>query len=181
MGEDKEKALLPIAGKPLIDRLIYAWPGPHEDVTIITNSPEKYEQCACQKIVDLYPGCGPMAGIHAGLNHATADFSFFAACDLPLISKAPIQKLLRHHAGMSDKPDVLGYRSANGFEPLCAIYAKRCLPTIEGKILQKDLSLQNLKNYLQIVHIEIKNTDVLFNMNTAADYLYIRKRLEDLS
>lgn len=50
-----------------------------------------------------------------------------AACDLPFITSELVDYLCEHGANR----DVFVLESEKGVEPLCAVYAKSCLPVIK--------------------------------------------------
>ena len=78
-------------------------------------------------VPDRFPGCGPLAGIHAGLAAASCDYSFVAACDMPYVNSAAAAWMADAAAGYDAAvPYIDGY-----FHPLHAIYSRRCLPAIE--------------------------------------------------
>ena len=75
-------------------------------------------------IEDVYPGQGPLAGIHAALSSASAtDLNILLAVDLPAVS-AELLKYLLNVAEESGK--VVTVPNVNGFsQPLCAVYRPR--------------------------------------------------------
>src|SRR6185369_5471024 len=116
MGSNK--ALLPYRGGRFIEaihrQLLELFP----QVLLVTNNPEQYEFLNCRKVADCFPGMGALAGLHAGLHHATTPYIFAVACDMPYLNSALIRRLaaLRHDA------DVIIPQGENGLEPLHAIY-----------------------------------------------------------
>ena len=79
------KALLEVNGRTLLDTVADA--GKEFDVRILSvndpsiPAPEGYARCA-----DVYPDCGPMAGIHAALCKTDCDALVTAPCDAPYYS-----------------------------------------------------------------------------------------------
>jgi FdhD protein len=126
MGSDK--SLLPLGGGRFIDHAYRCLAGLFEEVVIVTNSPELYDNIPCRKVPDLYPLKGSLAGIHSGLSHARTERIFVVACDMPFLSAEVIRRLCARQA----QGDVVIPAGERGPEPLHALYHQRCLPAIEA-------------------------------------------------
>jgi molybdopterin-guanine dinucleotide biosynthesis protein A len=84
MGRDK--ALLELAGKPLIWHAVKKLRRVCMDVRILTDNEEL---AAFAPIVrDIHPGCGPMSGMEAGLRHSVFEWNLFMAVDMPFVPSA---------------------------------------------------------------------------------------------
>jgi molybdenum cofactor guanylyltransferase len=84
MGRDK--ALLELAGKPLIRHAVKKLRRVCMDVRILSNNEElgAFAPIVC----DIHPGCGPMSGMEAGLRHSVFDWNLFMAVDMPFVPSA---------------------------------------------------------------------------------------------
>ena len=165
----RNKALVEVKGQTIIEKVVSAVPAKKENVKIVTSSFQTFRFLKLEMISDIHPGLGPIGGVHAGLVDSAFDFNFFLACDLPLISTEVIQLVLDSHSGQ----DVFGVRTKKGLEPLCALYSKNCISTIDNQMKIKDYSLHSLLETIPSEFIEMENSNLLFNMNTKQD-------LEDL-
>jgi FdhD protein len=125
MGSDK--SLLPLDGERFIERSFQLMASLFEEVLIVTNSPELYADIPCRKVPDIYRGKGALAGIHAGLYHASQPRIFVVACDMPYLEPA----LIRYLCHENPAADVHIPRNSCGLEPLQARYRKSCLPAME--------------------------------------------------
>ena len=65
----RNKALLPLHGKTVIEKVIDEVRCCVGAVTIITNSPDEYAHLGYPCCADVLPGGGPLSGIHAALTH----------------------------------------------------------------------------------------------------------------
>ncbi len=84
MGRDK--ALMELAGKPLIRHAVKKLRRVCMDVRILTDNEEF---AAFAPIVrDIHPGCGPMSGMEAGLRHSVFEWNLFMAVDMPFVPSA---------------------------------------------------------------------------------------------
>ena len=83
------------------------------------------------ELADIFPGQGPLAGLHAALS-AGYDSVFMAAVDLPFASGEAAAEVLRMLGGH----DACVIRRGEKFEPAFAAYGRNCLPVIE-KMLEK--------------------------------------------
>jgi molybdopterin-guanine dinucleotide biosynthesis protein A len=126
----KDKTFLEFGGQTLLDRAL-AVVGTVCDRVAIVGEPAKftkYESSKCGSsehesvVADIFPGCGPLAGIHAALVHSSADLNLMLAVDMPFVSR----ELLAFLFGAAEKSDatVTVPRSGKGLQPLCAVYRR---------------------------------------------------------
>lgn len=127
----RNKALLPIRGQTLIERVIDRVRPLADEVWVVTNTPEEYAFLNVLTVSDRYPGVGPLAGLHAALDAARGDLVILLACDMPFVSVALLRYLLSLTAGVDAVIPRLGGRE----EPLHAIYRRvTCLPAVEAAL-----------------------------------------------
>lgn len=128
MGTDK--AFVALDGRTLLARALEVARSVTDDVRIV-GSAEKFSPFA-PVIEDIFPGCGPLGGIHAALRASPRDFNFILAVDLPFVS-ATLARFLVSHAGKSHA--VVTVPKSGGLQPLCAVYRRAFADTAE-KALQ---------------------------------------------
>lgn len=172
----RNKALVEIAGTTVIERILAAVPKGHA-VKIITDATHLFDFLPVAKMPDRIPGLGPIGGLHAGLSDTDTPYAFFLPCDLPLISTPLIERLM----GEPGDADVVCYRTPRGVEPLCALYARRCLSTIEEHIQRGEYSLQRLLEALQVKMLPSVEEEALFNLNTPKDLRLVQERVSRLN
>lgn len=175
MGSDK--SLLPIRGARFIDHVYARMASLFDDVIIVTNSPDLYQDIACRKVPDLYYAQGSLAGVHSGLLHAKTEQIFVVGCDMPFIST----DVVRHICEQAEMGDLVIPNSRGGHEPLHALYSKSCLPAME-RIL--DAGQRRIILFFDQVNVvEIPYQDVIKldpeeksfqNINTPEDYFRLR-------
>ena len=125
MGADK--AFLDFGGQTLLDRALTVMGAVCGKVTIV-GDPGKFAQYGSSKYVsvvaDIFPGSGPLAGIHAALVHSTAELNLMLAVDMPFVSR----ELLAFLFATADEADnhaiVTVPRTNKGLQPLCAVYRR---------------------------------------------------------
>ncbi|MFQ5676108.1 MAG: molybdenum cofactor guanylyltransferase [bacterium] len=168
----QNKALYALdTGETLLERVIAIIPASIKAIKLVTNSPEDYRFLTLPMLPDVHPGLGPISGVHAGLVDSQHQLNFFLACDLPMISTDFIERILAAHSGQ----DIFGIKTAKGYEPLCTIYSKNCIPKIETLLAAKEYSLQALFEAMPSEFIEVPNSEVLFNLNTIHDLQALKK------
>lgn len=168
----RNKALMKINGLTMIEAVIAAVPAEKEQIKIVATAPEEYHFMGYEAITDIFPDCGPISGVHAGLADSNVRLNFFLACDLPFITTATISEIIDRHHGQ----EVLGAKTEDGIQPLCAIYAKSCLPTIETMIHDRSYSLHELFKRVNSEFIEIGAASDFLNVNTPEDLLAAQKK-----
>jgi molybdopterin-guanine dinucleotide biosynthesis protein A len=131
MGENK--ALKPFLGHPLVQRVVERLAPFADELLLTTNQPEDFAFLKLPLFTDIKPGRGPLGGLYTALVSAKYPMIAVVACDMPFAS-AP---LLAAAAGFlkQDEADVVIAETAEGFEPLHAVYRREtCIPAIEAAI-----------------------------------------------
>jgi molybdopterin-guanine dinucleotide biosynthesis protein A len=170
MGVDK--AFLPFRGRPLVEHTLTIMRQVCSPVTVV-GDPATYARYG-QVVSDIFPGSGPLAGIHAGLLSTSSNLNLFLAVDMPFVS-APLLTFLFSVAEESDAI-VVAPRTARGLQPLCGIY-HRSFAGIAEKALRAgmfkiDAAFAGLKVHVveeaELARAGFSEQD-FFNVNTPAD------------
>jgi len=136
----REKPLLEIGGRLLIERVAAAVVLCASKTVVVTNRPELYSFLNLPTIQDTWPGRGPLAGIHAGLRHATCERILVVACDYPFLDAATLRRITAEDpAGGVIVPFIDGK-----LQPLCALYSVSVLPLVETSIASGELMVSSL-------------------------------------
>lgn len=166
----RNKAFLAVGGKPILDRVIDTLTLFFSEILLVTRQPELYRDRAVRVVTDIYDVRSSLTGIHAGLVHARTDHALVVPCDAPFLKPAMIRLLLD---AIAPDIDVIVPRYENHFEPLCAIYSKRCLPYIQAQLEAGDYTIYNFFDRIKLKAINaqmLKTADAgmlsFFNVNT---------------
>jgi molybdopterin-guanine dinucleotide biosynthesis protein A len=127
------KAFLEVDGERMIDRAVRVLRGVCGEILIVTNEPLEYLDLDTAVVTDIFKGKGPLAGIHAGLFHASAPRVFVCACDMPHLDTP----FIRHLASLAEGHDIVVPVRDGRPEPLHAVYSRNCLPAIR-RLLERD-------------------------------------------
>ena len=167
-----DKQELEINGERLIGRTIQILSDIFDKITVVTNRPELYEDYKVDVISDIYPGFGPISGIHTALHNATDDLIFVMACDMPYINLEFIKYLDKEYKGEDGVITLKG----DHIEPLNAIYNKSLLGKIEENIKRGKYRISDLvseSNFKLIGEEQAKEFDpelkMFKNLNTPED------------
>jgi molybdopterin-guanine dinucleotide biosynthesis protein A len=125
MGADK--AFLEFGGQTLLDRALTVMAAVCDSVTIV-GDPARFADYG-PVVADVYPGCGPLAGIHAALAHSPAELNLMLAVDMPLVSGELLAFLFA--AAENAGATITVPRTSNGLQPLCAVYRREFLTVAE--------------------------------------------------
>ena len=137
MGGNIDKAFLDFRGQTLLDRALAVMGTVCGRVTII-GDPAKFAQYRSSEgrpsesrswewkpvVGDIFPECGPLAGIHAALVHSRADLNLMLAVDMPFVSSELLAFLFAAAEDEDNDAIITVPRTRGGFQPLCAIYRR---------------------------------------------------------
>ena len=163
------KALLEIDGKTLLETVAKAGEDFEERILSVNDpsipTPDGFLRCA-----DVYPDCGPMAGIHAALAMTSCDALVTAPCDAPYYSKELAQYLL---AQFEPELDALVLLDDDGrAQPLSGVYSKSCLPVLEQHLKTERLKIMRMLEEMRLKKVELPqrlSNKVFENLNTPED------------
>ncbi len=128
MGRDKGLVLL--GGKPLVQHVLDRVAGLGEDVLITTTDTQDYAFPGVRLVPDDVPGAGVLAGLRTALVAARGETVLVLACDTPFVSRPLLEYLLSE----SGRAQVIVPRRGGEYEPLQAVYARSCLPAVEAAL-----------------------------------------------
>lgn len=137
------KALLDVDGATILERLLGSLSGRFAEILVVAKEPGALAGAqpghSWRLALDRHPSRSSLTGIHAALAAAASGHVFITACDTPLLAPALLDALLEH---LRPEDDVVLPQKPDGyFEPLCAIYSRRCLPFIEAQLAAGDYKI----------------------------------------
>ena len=126
-----------------------------------------------QVVEDTFPGCGPLGGIHAALCSSTTDLNLILAVDMPFLT-ADFLTYLAGRAQSSDAAITIP-RTADGWQPLCAIYRRAFAPIAEAALKSGENKIDRLFERLSLDIITSKELqpfppNLFRNLNTPEDF-----------
>jgi molybdopterin-guanine dinucleotide biosynthesis protein A len=170
----KDKAFLKIGEQTFVERIIQKIAPVCNEIIISTKRPAKWTKYSkrAKVIKDSLRVKSSLVGIYSGLKASRNQYALILACDIPLISISFIQRLVSY----TPRFDIIIPQTANGLEPLCAIYSKRCLAPIKKLMESGDFKILN---FFDSVRVKYVKTDLhragLININTVNDYRKLSK------
>lgn len=177
MGQNK--ALLPIDGKSIIRRLAEKFTPISEEIIIISNEPEKYNELDLSIYPDVkeFRGDGPLAGIYTGINAANDDLCLFIACDMPFASPR-IGEFMIEELKSSGMDAVIPSHEGR-IHPLFGAYHKKINPVVKENLFNEKRKMLHLLHAVNAKIVEKQDIPkelqqeweyCFWNMNTMEDY-----------
>lgn len=144
---------------------------------VVTAPDQPLDVGTAGRICDLRPDRGPLSGLHAALATTQEAAVCVLACDLPLVDP----EVFRHLAGLAGTCDVAVPEDAQGNpQPLCALYARSCLPRVE-QLLETGGGPRHLLHHPELRVQRISAADLgwpdhwFLNLNTPADLVRLQQ------
>jgi molybdopterin-guanine dinucleotide biosynthesis protein A len=185
MGQDK--TLMSVQAETLIERTVRELGQVAAEIIIASNQNSKYNLPGTMEVPDIFPGKGPLGGIHAGLCAARHPYSFVVAGDMPFFSAELARFLI---SKISNTYDVIAPEVGGAWEPLCAVYSKTCLRSIEQSLMDDIRNVYGLYKSVKVLKVSEhelsflgESEDVFYNLNTPKDYqaILMREKLINVS
>lgn len=166
MGTDK--AELMFGNVSFLDKLIQEFSGCAELLISVAEKKDRPD-LEYRVVEDAYPGCGPMAGLHAALKASRQDALVAVPCDVPLFSKEIAEQMFYM---CTQEVDAVIAESKDGrIHPLCGIYRKSCIPALERCLKQGNFRMQELLGGLHVKKYQAKTQSWrLQNVNTPEEF-----------
>lgn len=163
----ENKALMPIQGVPLIQRISQNLENYFQEIIISAQSMELFDFLPYQVVVDEQPDQGPLMGILCGLEASANPINFVIACDIPEIN---IPFLHRMMAYTNQYEIVVPVSGEDKYEPLFAFYNKSVIHRIKNLLKQQIRQINKLFPLAQVKYIPLENTGWYYNLNSSEDY-----------
>lgn len=148
-----------------------------EDVLVITNRPELYADQELRVAADLFPGMGPLGGIHTALSHARSEAVFVMACDMPFLDLPYLDYLISRCRGRGYDACVTAGRDDHRYQAFHSFYYRSALPVIEDDLRHQLASVNYLLKKVNTLVISreeaaryITKPNLFMNLNTREEY-----------
>jgi molybdenum cofactor guanylyltransferase len=169
----RNKARLPIEGQSILDRLVALFRAFFDPIIIVTNQPRDYLDEGVILVTDLVDIRSSLTGIYSGLFYSPRPHAFIAGCDMPFLKRELLELILKN---LEARWDVVVPVTEEGYQPLSAIYSRRCLEPIAGQLAEGKLKVSHFYSRVRIKkvpEISLRQVDPelksFFNINTPGD------------
>ncbi|MCI8864436.1 MAG: molybdenum cofactor guanylyltransferase [Lachnospiraceae bacterium] len=149
-----------------------------EEIWISYGEEDRGRREGCQIIMDEFPGCGPIGGIHSGLKNGKRQWAMVAACDMPFLEISLYRFLFDklEQANKARQPEYMGAVpfSEGKIHPLAAIYHKGLWKALERQIKKGKYRLTDALSQERILYVDLTKEEalgtMLQNINTTVEY-----------
>lgn len=187
------KALLEVGGQTILDMLMHTLAttlsGRFAEILLVAKEPEAFQALEAHApwrlVLDASPARSSLTGIRTALANARTEHVFITACDTPFLRPALLSALL---AQLRVEDDVVLPKKPDGyFEPLCAVYSRRCLPHIEAQLDREDYKIIRFFDKVRVSPLPVEtlllaDPDLVTfrNANTPEDLELLRQTARSL-
>ncbi len=171
------KGLLIVEGETVLTRLLRLAPG-FGDCLLATDDPEPYDSFGVRKFADPIPGRGAPGGVLAALSGARTPLVLVVACDMPFVTRAVVEALLRR---FTDSDPALCFRVAGRLEPLLGVYRRSLAPAWEVRLREADGRAPSMKDLFAAVGGKAVDEAVLREVDPTLCATVSVNRPEDLA
>lgn len=185
MGQDK--SVMRMGEETIIGHLYRMMSGLFSRVIIIGEASAGSGVDNVEVYPDLYPGNGPLGGIHTGMINAAAEKIFLLPCDAPLLTPEIIKILVEHP---SAKPIIIP-RGAGFIQHLIGLFSVSLLLDIEKVLDRGDIGIAgrnpekcSIGRFInahahEIVEFPVADyPDEFLNLNSPVDYEVLLRLLQ---
>ncbi len=166
----RNKAFLKVGGRTILSRLLEVLEGLFEEILLVTRQPKVYGDYPVRVVTDIFKDRASLTGVHAGLSYMKNDFAFMVPCDAPFLEPTLVSLMLEEIRPDIDVvvPVIEGY-----YQPLCAVYSKRCLGEIEKQMKEGNYRIFDFYDKIPLKTMDINKLKTadnglfsFFNVNT---------------
>ncbi|CDG01800.1 Putative Probable molybdenum cofactor guanylyltransferase [Clostridium chauvoei JF4335] len=165
------KAFLKFREKTFIENIIESGKD-FKEIIIVANNKEVYKNFNVRVIEDIYKEKGPLGGIHSALKNSKTKYCLCVACDMPLLSRELLKKL----GSIEGDYEVLIPKINDKLQPLCAIYSKNIVNSLEENLKKDENKLQSIILGLNYKIIEGLLEKEFSNINTPEEYRTLEEK-----
>ena len=142
------------------------------DIMIISGLEAIKKEFALPVFADRFPRCGPLAGIHSALIHATTEWVAVLPVDMPLLKAEFYFRLYEQRK--NNTPIVA--ETDKGIEPMVSLWPRSAIPAIERALKDKQFKIHFVLQALSAVHVLFPKEESIhfFNVNFKSDLNLIK-------
>ena len=170
----KKKTFRRVGNEMMLTRIYSLFSKMFKEVILVVNDPKAFVGWDMMVVTDIHPSRCALAGLHAGLFYASNPWAYVTACDVPFVNERVIGHLIDQR---EPGKEVIIPRTADGLEPLTAVYSRKCIPAIENSLANNNLMIKKFFRQKKIKEIpvsDLKKLDpamrFMFNINTLEDF-----------
>jgi molybdopterin-guanine dinucleotide biosynthesis protein A len=163
----REKSLLPIGGRSLIENIIAQIDAHFGTILISAGDRKKFAFLGLPVVEDDMPGQGPLTAVWTVLRVSPCPVNFVIACDIPVINIPFVEKIL----SLAPKYEIVAPRYRDGkFEPLFAAYSRSVVPAIARQVAAGDYRISSLFRTCRTKFVAMDGQKWFRNLNTIEEY-----------
>jgi molybdenum cofactor guanylyltransferase len=130
----RNKALEVLQGKSLIQYAVRSLRSFCDPVLVVANDLEPYLHIQATLVQDILRDQGPLGGIYTALVFSPHEWLFVKATDMPFL----VPELARLMLASKEGFDVVVPMLNDRYDPLLALYSRRCLPPVAATLEKGD-------------------------------------------
>ena len=181
-GAGRRKALLPVSGDFLINRVVANLRALSNDIVLVNAAAELETMPDVRHAGDPAVHAGPLAELYAGLQAVRCPWAFAVACDMPLVDL----RLVRYMQLVSESYQAVVPASPRGPEPLHALYHQSCLPSLAAALGDEPQRVARFFRDVRVRSVSEREIAIFdpqgrsfSNANTAEDWERLRQLLAE--
>src|SRR3989338_5786653 len=169
----RDKAFLPWGDSTLLEHIIDTLRPAVDEIIVAVKDARAFRHLKALVVEDCVPDAHALGGLYTGLRTASHPWCFVCACDMPFVNPRLVRALAQQARGY----DAVIPKTAQGLQPLHAVYATSALGAVEEQLHARRWDLHAL---VARMHTKIMEPEVLaaydpgglscFNLNTPEDY-----------
>lgn len=167
------KPKIVVDGETIIFRILSVLRDIFDEIIIVTNNPEEFQDFAyCRIVSDEIRNKGPLGGIHAALKASSAASVFIFAGDMPYLDRNVILQMI--DAYKKSGGDILIPKTGVFTEPLHSIYSQSIVNHLE-QYLKSGIN-NAVRDYTELLNagfLQLGNTEIIkrafTNINSPTD------------
>jgi molybdenum cofactor guanylyltransferase len=130
----RNKALEVFQGKSLLEYALGSLRSFCDPLLVVANDLKPYLHFRATLVQDILSDQGPLGGIYTALLFSPHEWLFVKATDMPFLVSEVAKLMLALREGF----DVVVPMRNDRYDPLLALYSRRCLPPVAGALEKGD-------------------------------------------
>lgn len=173
-----DKPLRPLLGRPLIERTLQVLRPQVAQIVLAANRGQQQYASYGFPVVDdgALLGCGPLAGVAAGMAAAQTGWVVSLPGDAPLLPDDLVARLQRALA--REQAELAIVHDGRGRQPLCALLPRRLLPELQAFLASGDTTPRNWQRAYRCAEADCSDwPQWAWSLNTPEEWSFAEAQL----